>query len=107
MQVMPSVGRVLARAAGHGNWDADSLYRPSINLELGSQHLASAVSQYGGIERTLAAYNAGGSRVKNWSRYPGSSDPELFVEWIPFRETRTYVRSVLRNREFYRALYRW
>jgi soluble lytic murein transglycosylase len=107
MQVMPSVGRMLAREARLTHWTADSLYSPGINLDLGSRHLASAISRYGGLERTLAAYNAGGSRVTRWATFPGADDPELFVEWIPFRETRTYVRTVLRNREFYRALYRW
>lgn len=107
MQVMPSVGRSLARSLGHANWHPDSLYLTSLNLELGSRHLASALAQYGKLERTLAAYNAGGSRVLRWARYPGADDPETFVEWIPFRETRTYVRTVLRNREFYRALYVW
>ncbi len=107
MQLMPSVGKELARQARIGRWDADSLYQPRRNLQLGTTHLAWAINRYGGLERTLAAYNAGGSRVTRWSRFPGSNDPELFVEWIPFPETRTYVRTVLRNLEFYRGLYAW
>ena len=107
MQVMPAVGRELARARRRTGWNADSLYQPGVNLELGTAHLAWALKRYGRLERTLAAYNAGGSRVTRWSRFPGSSDPELFVEWIPFPETRTYVRTVLRNLEFYRGLYSW
>jgi soluble lytic murein transglycosylase len=43
--------------------------------------------------------------VRRWQRQPGAGDPELFVERIPYAETRDYVRIVLRNREFYRALY--
>ena len=107
MQVMPSVGRELARARRRGGWHPDSLYQPGANLEFGTAHLASALHRYGRLERTLAAYNAGGSRVARWARFPGSGDPEVFVEWIPFPETRTYVRTVLRNLEFYRALYDW
>ena len=57
--------------------------------------------------RALAAYNAGASRVTRWSRRPGASDPEQFAEWIPFVETRDYVRAVLRNRAVYAALYGW
>jgi soluble lytic murein transglycosylase len=37
----------------------------------------------------------------------GSADPELFTERIPYVETRDYVRSVVRNRAFYRILYDW
>jgi soluble lytic murein transglycosylase len=107
MQIMPAVGRELARSRRRPGWHADSLYQPEVNIELGTAHLAGALKRYGHLERTLAAYNAGGSRVTRWARYPGSSDPELFVEWIPFPETRTYVRTVLRNLEFYRALYAW
>ena len=59
------------------------------------------------IEHILAAYNAGGSRVALWSQKRGVEDPEVFVERIPFVETRDYVRIVLRNRERYRALYGW
>jgi soluble lytic murein transglycosylase-like protein len=107
MQVMPAVGRELARTRRRTGWNADSLYQPGVNLELGTAHLAGAIKRYGHLERTLAAYNAGGSRVTRWARFPGSSDPEIFVEWVPFPETRTYVRTVLRNLEFYRGLYDW
>jgi soluble lytic murein transglycosylase-like protein len=107
MQIMPAVGRQLAREARQPSWNADSLYHPRINLQLGTAHLAWSVRRYGGIERTLAAYNAGGGRVTRWARYPGAGDPEVFVEWIPFPETRSYVRTVMRNYEFYRGLYTW
>jgi soluble lytic murein transglycosylase-like protein len=45
--------------------------------------------------------------VTRWSRRPGVSDPELFAEWIPFVETRDYVRAVIRNRAVYAGLYGW
>lgn len=107
MQIMPTVGRELARSARKSPWHADSLYQPATNLQLGTAHLAWALERYSGLERTLAAYNAGGSRVTRWAQFPGSADREVFVEWIPFPETRSYVRTVLRNLEFYRGLYSW
>jgi soluble lytic murein transglycosylase len=55
----------------------------------------------------LAAYNAGGSRVDRWRTAPGVEDPELFVERIPYVETRDYVRIITRNMELYRGLYDW
>jgi soluble lytic murein transglycosylase len=43
--------------------------------------------------------------VARWVQRPGSDEPELFAEWIPYAETRDYVRIVQRNAEIYRALY--
>ena len=107
MQVMPAVGASIARARGLAPWDAALLYQPDVSVELGTAHLAGFLRQFGAPERALAAYNAGNSRVAAWSRKPGIDDPELFVERIPYAETRDYVRIVSRNREMYRDLYDW
>jgi soluble lytic murein transglycosylase len=53
----------------------------------------------------VAAYNAGAPTVRRWLARPGSSDPDRFVELVPYLETRGYVRAILRNRDLYRALY--
>ena len=59
-----------------------------------------------GPKRALAAYNAGVDRVERWQSIRGvGDDPEIFVERIPFAETRDYVRKVLRNYAMYAALY--
>lgn len=107
MQVMPDVGRSIARARAYPLWDAALLFDPAANLELGTSHLADALRQYPDLTRALAAYNAGGSRVTRWNRKAGVSDPEVFAERIPFDETRDYVRIVQRNVEMYRVLYGW
>ena len=107
MQVMPSVGQQVARSLGYPLWDPGLLFDPDANLELGIAHLASSIRQYDDIPRVLAAYNAGGSRVKRWETKAGADDPEIFAERISFTETRDYVRIVQRNVELYRALYRW
>jgi soluble lytic murein transglycosylase len=107
MQVMPAVGRSIARSRGYPVWDPALLFEPSVSLELGSSHLAAALREYPDLTRALAAYNAGGSRVVRWNRKAGVSDPEVFAERIPFDETRDYVRIVQRNVEMYRVLYGW
>ncbi len=106
MQMMPSVGRAVARSVDVPEWRPDLLYQPDINLQLGIRHLEAFISRYE-APYALAAYNAGESRLVRWLRRPGARDPELFVERIPFTETRDYVRIVLRNRAMYRALYHW
>ena len=107
MQVMPPVGRTLARSKGIPGYSDESLYDPVVNIELGTTHLSSLFRRTSNIERVLAAYNAGESRVARWIQKKGSSDPEIFTERIPFVETRDYVRSIVRNRAFYSSLYAW
>ena len=107
MQVMPVVGKALARAEKIAPWDPSMLYQPEVNVRLGVLHLKTFTRQYSHETLALAAYNAGPSRVARWRKRPGGRDPELFVERIRFTETRGYVRAVLRSRDFYSALYDW
>ena len=107
MQLMPAVGRTIASGQGIAGYNDESLYDPAINIRLGTQHLSGLLRKSPQIERVLAAYNAGESRVAKWIQKAGADDPELFTERIPFVETRDYVRSVIRNREFYSSLYSW
>ena len=82
------------------------LYQPEVSLALGTLHLQDMRRQYPDPVRFLAAYNAGGSRVKRWDARPGVlDDSELYLEMIPYIETRNYVRRVLRNAAFYEGLY--
>lgn len=107
MQLMPSVAKSIASSLGIGPWNTSLLFDPGINITLGVHHLAPLVQHEPDLSRALAAYNAGQSRVARWNHRAGTSDPEVFTERIPFPETRDYVKSVLRNREWYRALYPW
>jgi soluble lytic murein transglycosylase len=79
---------------------------PDLNLHLGAAHLQELLQRFGGrVELAAAAYNAGSAPVTRWLARASSSDPDEFVELIPYQETRGYVRSVLRNRDLYRVLY--
>lgn len=118
MQIMPAVGRELARTMGFGDFDAALLWIPDVNLALGMRHFAAAIRKYPDLERALAAYNAGATPVDRWSatlldgqlrsgqtiRAP-IADIELFVERIPYVETRDYVRVIIRNFAMYQLLY--
>lgn len=107
MQLMPSVGQGLAASKGIAPWNPDLLYEPAINIRLGTAHLKGLAGRYNDVVKILAAYNAGESRVEKWSTKTGAADPEVFTERIPFVETRDYVRTILRNRAYYQALYPW
>ena len=107
MQLMPAVGKQVAEAKGIGPWDPDLLYQPATNIKLGTAHLSGLAHRYPEVVKVLSAYNAGESRVEKWSTKAGAADPEVFTERIPFVETRDYVRTILRNRAYYQALYPW
>lgn len=107
MQLMPDVGRNLAKSEGIADWSNEKLFDPAVNIRLGTRHLKGLVRSYPQIEKVLAAYNAGESRVVRWSTKRGANDPEMFTERIPFVETRDYVRLIVRNHEFYKELYEW
>jgi soluble lytic murein transglycosylase len=105
MQLMPPTAADLARRLGV-DWDQQLVVVADANLHLGVAHLTALLRNYDGrLAAAIAAYNAGGRPVSRWLRYPEASDSFLWVERIPYVETRGYVRTVLRNRELYRALY--
>jgi soluble lytic murein transglycosylase-like protein len=101
LQIMPSVGAELARAAGVARFDPSDLFDPAINLKLGCAHLSDYRRRFGSVPRALAAYNGGPSRVERWSLPAGRDDDERFVERIPIPETRIYVKRVLAGARMY------
>jgi soluble lytic murein transglycosylase-like protein len=107
MQVMPDVGRSLARSRKIAGYTDESLYDPALNIRFGTSHLANLLRRGRPLVQVLAAYNAGESRVSRWERRTGAADPEMFTERISFVETRDYVRAIIRNQAFYRELYDW
>jgi soluble lytic murein transglycosylase len=106
MQVIPSTGKMLGRMEGIQVSSASMLFNPDLNIRLGTQYLRSELDHWqGDWVKTLAAYNAGPTRVRQWLNQFGYDDSSEFIENIPFNETRDYVQAVLRNGQVYRQLY--
>ena len=106
MQLLPSVGKSLARKRGIRKFDTRQLLNPAVNLELGTINLRQVLDRFGGqVEYALAAYNAGDTPVRQWLSSNDYKDVPEFVESIPYTETREYVQAILRNRDMYRRLY--
>lgn len=106
MQLLPSVGKSLAKKDGERHFTTTELLEPSVNLRLGTQDLRQSIDRYDGqVEYALAAYNAGDSPVHQWMSVNNYKDIAEWVESIPYSETRDYVQAILRNRELYRAVY--
>lgn len=96
MQLMPS------RAEA----EEGQLNDPEVNLARGTAHLVRLLKEYDGrVVDALVAYNAGARRLESWKKRFGSLEEDEFIEAIPFSETRTYVKRVLRNAFLYRTLY--
>jgi soluble lytic murein transglycosylase len=100
MQVKPSTAQEMARARG-SFLSASDLDRPSVNLEYGQSYIEKLrdMSATGGLlPKVIAAYNAGPAPVIRWnSEIRDNGDPLLFIESIPYWETRGYVSIILRN----------
>ena len=105
MQLLPSVGRTLARQEGIAHFQTFQLLDPNMNIRLGTRYLRQMLDKFGGVqEYALAAYNAGDNRVAEWQAAGPYSGIDEFVESIPFTQTREYVEAILRNEETYRAI---
>jgi soluble lytic murein transglycosylase len=105
MQLLPSVGRTLARQEGIAHFQTFQLLDPNMNIRLGTRYFRQTLDKFGGVEAyALAAYNAGDSRVTDWQAAGPYSGLDEFVESIPFTETREYVEAILRNEETYKAI---
>jgi soluble lytic murein transglycosylase len=106
MQVRPTTGKSMGKSEGIKVVGTSSLYNPDTNIKLGTEYLKTELSHWDGDWiKTLAAYNAGPGRVRQWVDQYGDTDPAEFLENIPFDETRNYVQAVLRNQQVYRELY--
>lgn len=99
MQVLPSTARRVDPKGARNLFDIES------NSSVGTKYLQELIGRFGDTELALAAYNAGEKRVEEWLvRYP-AQDKLLFIDLIPFRETRNYVSSILRNNYWYHRIY--
>lgn len=96
MQIMPATGQEVARSLGARHSTTD-LYEVEHNVYLGSAYYRQLLDRYGGNRVfALTAYNAGPHRVSRWRNKPGQGVPvDVWIETIPFRETRDYVQAVL------------
>lgn len=104
MQLMPNTARQMARASDL-TYDRNRLVEPDYNIRLGTSYLALAYEEFqGNPVLATAAYNAGIARVKSWLR--NQQNPlalDIWIESIPFRETRNYVKNVLAYSVIYGA----
>ncbi|MGY3942661.1 transglycosylase SLT domain-containing protein [Aeromonas tecta] len=96
MQLMPATAKETAAKLGVPYRNEQQLFDPAMNIRLGSAYLKRLLDVYDG-NRILAAaaYNAGPGRVKRWRDQSTNKPMDVWVESIPYRETRNYVQNVI------------
>lgn len=110
VQLMPATARTLAKGAGVELDGEGALYDPALNLDLGMRYLGRLTARYDGegegpVALAIPSYNAGAGAVDRWLGERGDWELDLFIESIPYDETRKYTQSVLGRWLAYRWLY--
>jgi soluble lytic murein transglycosylase len=107
MQVMPSTAKWVAGKIGLSDYAHDMLHDIRTNITLGTNYLNMVLGNAEGSQvLATAAYNAGPGRARTWrGLLDAPMEGAVFVETIPFEETRTYVRNVMSNATNYAALF--
>ena len=104
MQIMPGTARQLSRRHGFNYSGAQQLLQADFNIELGTAYLRELLDKYGNNSVLASgAYNAGPNAVERWLRRGGAADSAMWVETLPYRETREYIPRVLA----FAAIYDW
>ncbi|HPQ94324.1 MAG: lytic transglycosylase domain-containing protein [Thiothrix sp.] len=95
MQLMPATARHVGKLLGIPVGGKADILKPETNVQLGSAYLSQMLNRFGGnYAQATAAYNAGPGRIPQWA--PDKTiDADQWVESIPYRETRRYVRAVM------------
>jgi len=106
MQIMPATGSEIANFSGWPpNFIIDDLYLPYVNIKMGVNYVDRQRDYFNGdIYSALAAYNAGPGNVISWQNI-ANYDPELFLEIIPYEETRRYLINIYEFYKIYEKLY--
>lgn len=106
MQIMPETGAWIALELGEEGFSVEKLHEPETNIRYGVWYLAELMHAFAGNDiLALAAYNAGRGTVREWMEEDGWPWTFRDVDKIPYPETRSYVKNVLKNRIRYERLY--
>ncbi|TAK60081.1 transglycosylase SLT domain-containing protein [Methylobacter sp.] len=105
MQIMPRTGMQIARELKEKWLSDNSLFNPDVNVRYGAFYYKKLLKQFHGhFALAIAAYNAGSGRVLKWLPNVQSVPADIWIETIPFKETRKYVTSVLSYSIIYQQL---
>lgn len=105
MQIMPGTATQIGRSDKDARAHAARFKSPESNVWLGGWYLARLLERYNGqLAPAIGAYNAGPGAMDKWIASHGGMELDEFVERVPYRETRRYIRRVLETYMVYRRL---
>ena len=105
LQLIPPTARSIAQVLKVPPIEPDELYSPEANIGLGTWYLAALMGRFGHPSLCAAAYNAGATPVAKWATQRAQLPLDMWVEEIPYKETRGYVKQVTADYFIYQALY--
>ena len=110
MQLIPSTARMIASQMDSfdtQDFDMEKLYQPEMNIIFGCWYLSDLLKKYqSNVVYTLISYNAGENALEKWCKRNDTSNIDEFIEKISYKETRNYVKKVLKNYGLYLRLYK-
>ena len=96
MQLMPATARRVARTLGWGKTRTEDILKIDNNIRLGTSYFRSVLDRFdANVPLAAAAYNAGPKNVRRWLPEEQSLPADLWIETVPYKETRNYVQAVL------------
>jgi soluble lytic murein transglycosylase len=106
MQLIPSTAMDMATDLGIVEFSLEQLYKPEMNINLGTRYVQNMIGKFGPrVEVIAASYNGGESNVRRWLSLVGSDEVIEFYSNIDLPETKNYVSIVKTNYEMYRRIY--
>ncbi|MBL7545936.1 MAG: lytic transglycosylase domain-containing protein [Bdellovibrionaceae bacterium] len=106
LQLMPNLAKKLAAGESINYRNEFDLFDPAINIALGTKELKNLLTHYQNrFIPAISGYNASSAAYKGWIQVRGRDNVVEFIEEIPYEETRTYIKLILRNMLFYERIY--
>ncbi len=108
LQLMPATAEQLAQERGLLAFKEEQLFDPAVNIQLGAAYLVKLGARFPGRpSAAIGSYNAGPRKVASWLEGANAElEDDIWVESIPYDQTRAYVKRVLRSLHAYKSFYR-
>lgn len=104
MQILPSTAGYISSIKSISYSNENDLLNPEINIEIGCAYLKYLIDKFDNIYTALASYNAGETVVLNWLKNPEYSADKKTLNFIPYEETREYIKKIKTNNKIYKIL---
>ncbi len=106
MQIRENTGLWVANQINIDRFSKNELYNPETNIKIGCWYLSLLIKEFrNNSDLALAAYNAGSGNVNKWLKNGKLNYNHVYINKIPFKETREYVKKVKKLQSIYRKLY--